>query len=78
MSIRLRNINPLGAVYEAAIGRDLAPGEEFDVAEADAGQEAVGDVAGWGLLGQLGANYERVTDSPAPAPVDVPTTPSEG
>lgn len=75
--IRLRNINPLGAVFEHAVGvnRELAAGEEFDVDSADAGQAATDADPGFGLLGQLGTNYELVEDSTPPTPPTPPAAP---
>ena len=49
--MRLRNTNPYGRMTLPLIGRDLDPGEEFDV----------DDEAGAALLEQVG-NYEAVTD----------------
>jgi hypothetical protein len=48
--MRLRNINPLGAVEVPLLGRVLEAGEEFDI----------DDEQGAALLDQVG-NYETVT-----------------
>lgn len=80
-TVRLRNINPLGDVYDAAVGRVLAAGEEFEVDESAAGQTATDGNPGYGLLGQLGTNYELVTTpatpAPTPAPDPEPVTPAD-
>lgn len=53
VTVRLRNINPLGAVDLPLIGRSLDAGEEFDVPTRKQADE---------LLAQVG-NYEEVTSS---------------
>lgn len=68
-TVRLRNVNPLGAVDLPLLGRTLAALEEFDCPEHLAGrgpvvlEDGTTDL-GEGLLAQV-ANYELV-----PVPVD--------
>jgi hypothetical protein len=70
-TVRLRNVNPLGAVDLPLLQRTLAAFEEFDCPEALAGrgpsvlEDGTTDL-GEGLLAQVG-NYELV-----PVPVDEP------
>lgn len=79
-TVKFKNVNPLGAVDLPLIGRTLEAGEVFEVDASIAGEAATGSledgtwVAGHGLLGQVGTNYELVTDSP----VDAPATQNEG
>jgi hypothetical protein len=86
--VRLRHIDPQGAMYVHALGREVAAGEVFEVEEKDAGAAVSGSVEagdydpGHGLLGQLGSNYELVTDPPSKTPAtksdDTATTVNEG
>jgi hypothetical protein len=71
--MKLKNINPLGAIDLPIIGRTLVAGEEFDVPDALAGRApstVAGDDGvdvfdpGAGLLAQVG-NYQAVKASKA-------------
>ena len=59
--VRLKNTNPLGAIYLPLIGRELAADEEFEIDAELAGRPPKGDDGdiGEGLLSQVG-NYELV------------------
>lgn len=82
-TVRLRHIDPLGEMYVFAVGRNLAAGEVFEIDEKDAGAAVSGSVEdgdydpGYGLLGQLGVNYELVTDPPSKSPALKPATTTE-
>lgn len=80
-TVKFRNINPQGAVDLPLIGRTLEAGEVFEVDASLAGEAATGSdddgtfVAGHGLLGQVGTNYELVVDKKS---ADAPATKNEG
>jgi hypothetical protein len=69
-------------MYVFAVGRVLEAGEVFEIDAEQAGVAASDGDPGHGLLGQLGTNYELVTDPPSKTPaiksVDAATTVNEG
>lgn len=75
MSVRLKNVSPLGDLDVPVLGRVVKFGEEFDCPEAIAGREPGEDDPGAGLLAGY---FERVTSSkPAKPSVTPATTPAE-
>ena len=74
-TVKFKNVNPLGAVDLPLIGRTLEAGEVFEVDESLAGAAATDTDPGHGLLGQVGTNYELVTDKKSS---DATTTKNEG
>lgn len=75
MTVRLRNVSPLGDLDVPALGRVVKFGEEFDCPEAVAGREPSDDDPGLGLLAGY---FKRVTpqksaakpSAPAPSPTE--------
>ncbi len=75
MSVRLKNVSPLGDLDVPMLGRVVKFGEEFDCDEAVAGREPSEGDPGAGLLAGY---FERVTSKPAGKPsATTATTPAE-